>query len=481
MTEDSHLSGWSKARLGTTLRGKYRLDRVLGIGGMAVVFVATHRNNKQFAVKMLHTELSLREDVRTRFLREGYAANSVKHAGAVAVIDDDVAEDGSAFLVMELLEGDALDRIAEKAGQRLPTRAVLAIGDQLLDILAAAHAREIVHRDIKPENLFLTDDGTLKVLDFGIARVRDAVAGGTRATSVGLVLGTPAFMAPEQARGDSSEIDGRTDVWAAGATLFTLLSGESVHEGTSAQALMIKSATTPARSIGAVAPKTPPSLVQVIDRALAFDQSARWPTAEAMREAIREVHLLLHGQVVSRDTLVSLLRDQRTAAPRASELAHAGTEMAVEAPRLLVAAVTAAPVSGDAATVMHDTVHTRTPFPAVTALIAAAAVAFVVVAIVALRGSRAQEDSFSTTKAAQPSAAPPPMPPPLPVESKSPSALPVPPATAATTSATARTARPPAPGPAGHPPAKPVVPCVIESFVDSHGETHFKCPCVTCL
>jgi serine/threonine protein kinase len=175
---------------------------------MAVVYAATHRNQKQFAVKVLHAELSMREDVRTRFLREGYAANSFKHPGAVAVLDDDIAEDGSAFLVMELLEGDGLDAVWKRSGRCLPPRAVLVIGYQLLDVLAAAHAKGVDHRDIKPQNLFLTEDGTIKVLDFGIARVRDAVASGVLATHTGILLGTPAFMAPEQALGESTEVDG---------------------------------------------------------------------------------------------------------------------------------------------------------------------------------------------------------------------------------------------------------------------------------
>src|SRR5271168_5018859 len=102
---DDELLALARARIGRVLRGKYHLDRVLGVGGMAVVYAATHRNQKQFAIKMLHAELSIRDDVRQRFLREGYAANSVKHPGALAVLDEDEAEDGSAFLVMELLDG----------------------------------------------------------------------------------------------------------------------------------------------------------------------------------------------------------------------------------------------------------------------------------------------------------------------------------------------------------------------------------------
>src|SRR5580700_4775771 len=160
MPEDV-LTTMARGRLGRVLKGKYRLDRVLGIGGMAVVYAATHRNKKRFAIKMLHAELSMRENIRTRFLREGYVANSVEHPGAVAVLDDDVAEDGSAFVVMELLDGAPVDAVWEKHGKRVPVAVVVAIGDALLDVLAAAHAKGVVHRDIKPANLFLTSDGRL--------------------------------------------------------------------------------------------------------------------------------------------------------------------------------------------------------------------------------------------------------------------------------------------------------------------------------
>src|SRR6202044_1058202 len=126
----------AEARLGRVLRGKYRLDRVLGIGGMATVYAATHRNKKKFAIKMLHPELSHRENIRTRFLREGYVANSVEHPGAVAVLDDDVAEDGSAFVVMELLQGAAVDEVWARHGKRVPLALAISIGDGLLEVLA---------------------------------------------------------------------------------------------------------------------------------------------------------------------------------------------------------------------------------------------------------------------------------------------------------------------------------------------------------
>src|SRR5262245_40947981 len=123
MLDDSEVERRAQERVDSVLKGKYRIERVLGVGGMASVYVAPDRNQKQFAVKMLHPELSIRRDICERFVREGYAANSVKHAGVVAVLDDDVAEDGSAFLVMELLDGATVEEIRERNAQRLPVRA----------------------------------------------------------------------------------------------------------------------------------------------------------------------------------------------------------------------------------------------------------------------------------------------------------------------------------------------------------------------
>src|ERR1700733_8991922 len=153
MGDEAELEIQARERIGTVVRDKYRIDDVIGIGGMAVVYKATHRNKAEFALKMLHPELCRRQSVRTRFLREGYAANSVKHPGAVKVVDDDIAEDGSAFLVMELLQGLSVEDLWFRAERQMPIRPVLAMADQLLDVLAAAHAKTIVHRDIKPANL----------------------------------------------------------------------------------------------------------------------------------------------------------------------------------------------------------------------------------------------------------------------------------------------------------------------------------------
>jgi serine/threonine protein kinase len=299
----------ARARVGQTLNGKYRLDRLLGIGGMATVYAATHRNKKRVAVKMLHPELSVHAGLRTRFMREGYVANTVEHPGAVAVLDDDVAEDGSAFLVMELLDGATLDDICERQGGRLPLRHVLAIAEQLLDVLAAADAKHIVHRDIKPSNVMVTRAGQVKVLDFGVARLRDTE--GASATHSGMALGTPAFMAPEQALGRSGEISGRSDVWAVGATMVALLTGRAVHEASSAQEAMVLAATKPAPSLAALDGEAPAAAVAIVDRALAFDQEQRWPSAAEMRDAVREAARSLFGEPLAPSQLGALAGEAR--------------------------------------------------------------------------------------------------------------------------------------------------------------------------
>jgi eukaryotic-like serine/threonine-protein kinase len=294
---DEELQDVARARLGRVLRGKYRLDRVLGIGGMAVVYAATHRNKKRFAIKVLHQQLSIRENIRHRFLREGYVANSVEHPGAVAVLDDDVAEDGSAFIVMELLEGAPVDAVWTAEGKRLPVALTMSVGDAVLDVLEAAHAKSIVHRDLKPANLFLTHDGRLQVLDFGIARLHDETS--SEATATGVMLGTPAFMAPEQALADTARIDHQTDVYAVGATMFSLLTGEYVHGGDNPSKILVSAATKKATPIASLAPDVPAPVAAVIDKALAFDKADRWASATEMREALQKACVAATGEPIA--------------------------------------------------------------------------------------------------------------------------------------------------------------------------------------
>ncbi len=307
MSVSGNVVAQARSRIGTTLGEKWRLDRLIGVGGMASVYAATHRNKRIAAVKLLHQELSVVQSTRTRFLREGYVANSVDHPGAIAVDDDEVTSDGLAYLVMELLDGESLAQRQDRKGGKLPVSEVIWVADRVLDVLSTAHKQEILHRDIKPENLFLTKGGMipsvllgglvfpegprmLKVLDFGVARIRD-LADQTGGTESGSLLGTPAFMPPEQARARSAEIDERTDLWAVGATMFHLLTGRHVHIAETANEVLRLAMYKSAPRIRDIDDSVPFALARIIDRALAYERADRWPSAESMREAISEVHV----------------------------------------------------------------------------------------------------------------------------------------------------------------------------------------------
>jgi serine/threonine protein kinase len=288
----------AQTRLGITLRDKWRLDALIGVGGAAAVYAATHRNGSRVAVKILHPEMSTNAFARERFLWEGYVANAVGHEGVVKVIDDDAAEDGSLFLVTELLDGETLEERRVRLGGRIPQDEVFLVADQLLDVLAAAHAKGVVHRDLKPENVFLTAAGQVKVLDFGIARLRE-LSTNASFTQTGALVGTPAYMSPEQARGLSDEVDERSDLWACGATMFFLLSGRSVHEKRTASEQLVDAITKPAPPLASVAPDVGAALARVIDRALEFSKEKRWPNARRMQGALRHAYHELCGRPIT--------------------------------------------------------------------------------------------------------------------------------------------------------------------------------------
>ncbi|HLK36497.1 MAG TPA: protein kinase [Polyangiaceae bacterium] len=280
-----HEGDGAEALLGRLLCGRWRIDGLLNRGGTSWVYSASHRNGRRVAIKVLRPELAADPRMRRRFLSEGYLAQRVGHPGAVSILDDDASDD-VVFLVMELLDGVGLDRFRTDAA-RAPGE-VLFLMDQLLDILAAAHASGIVHRDVKPSNVLVTANGEVKLLDFGIARLRDR-SSTLNHTQNDAVLGTPGFMAPEQARARWSAVDARTDLWAVGATMFWLLTGRRPHEAPSPQEAMIAAATSAAPAIQAVRADLPASLAAVVDRALAFDPDARWQSAADMRAGLRAV------------------------------------------------------------------------------------------------------------------------------------------------------------------------------------------------
>jgi serine/threonine-protein kinase len=313
--DDSRRLAEATARVGTTLRSKWKLDSLLGLGGMAAVYSATHRNGMAGAVKILDPIVGRNDAMRERFLREGYLANSVNHPSAVLVLDDDTTEDGHVYLVMELLDGSTLEELAAESAGKLPAREVMDALGQVLDALSHAHARGIVHRDIKPDNLFLTTSGLLKILDFGIAGLLETERA-VSITQTGAPMGTPAFMSPEQARGRSKLVDAQSDIYAVGATMFTLLSGQLVHgSDITISEYVAMTFTTQARSVRSVAPHLPEPIVAVVDRALRLHKAERWPSAADMLIALRAAYETVFGEPmapaipaapVSRRSLTSL-------------------------------------------------------------------------------------------------------------------------------------------------------------------------------
>jgi eukaryotic-like serine/threonine-protein kinase len=187
---------------------------------------------------------------------------------------------------MELLDGYSLTTPLRE-GRMLPIVVVGMIASSVLDVLAAAHERGVVHRDVKPGNIFVTRDGRVKLLDFGVARVGERL-GVSVITQAGSAVGTPEFMAPEQAAGRVDEIDPLTDIWAVGATMFQLFSRRLVHEGAAGRSAVIIAATRAAPPLRTVAPNIPAKLAHVVDRALSFKRGARWPNARAMQKALLE-------------------------------------------------------------------------------------------------------------------------------------------------------------------------------------------------
>jgi serine/threonine protein kinase len=272
-------------RVGAVLCEKWRLDALVGEGGTGAVFAATHRTGKRVAIKVLHPWLITDARARELFLREAYVANQIDHPAVVSVLDDDVTDDGAPFLVMDLLDGQNCVELLQKRGRPLGEREALRVVEAVLDALAVAHARGVVHRDIKPENVFVCRDGSVKVLDFGLASARELFSPGLSLLP-DRTAGTPAFMSPELARGDRASIDERSDVWSVGAMLFTLLSGRWVHHD-AAGGLLLAAMSREAPSIANVVPSVSLEVAELVDRALAFDRAGRWPGARTMQIALR--------------------------------------------------------------------------------------------------------------------------------------------------------------------------------------------------
>ncbi len=271
------------SRTGQIVGGKYRIVRLLAKGGMGVVYEAQHAVvRRRFAIKFLRRDLTERRDILGRFQREAETAGALENENVTASVDFGISDDGSPYIVMEYLVGENLADLLAREG-RLPVARAADLVAQACRGVAAAHAAGIVHRDLKPHNLFVCrrDDGTdlLKVLDFGVAKLQ-AIDEAGAATRTGTVLGTAAYMSPEQARGEKL-VDQRADVYGLGAILYELLSGKRPHPGDSQNAILHHIATQPAVPLESVQPELPAALVEIVGRMVASDPSTRPQSADA--------------------------------------------------------------------------------------------------------------------------------------------------------------------------------------------------------
>jgi eukaryotic-like serine/threonine-protein kinase len=277
-----------QARLGEIVGGKYRVQRFLAAGGMGVVYEAQHLLvGRRFAIKFLRPELVNKRESLARFQREAQAAGALESDNVAAVLDFGIVPDGSPYLVMEYLIGENLERLLAREGP-LPLERASELVLQASRGVQCAHAAGIVHRDLKPQNLFTCrrEDGTelVKVLDFGVAKL-GTFDDANSATRTGSVLGTPAYMSPEQARGEKN-IDHRADVYALGAILYELVSGQRPHPGDSPNAVLHHIATQPPVPLAAARPELPTALLDVVARALAAEPDQRFSSVAGFAQAL---------------------------------------------------------------------------------------------------------------------------------------------------------------------------------------------------
>ena len=279
--------------------GPYRIVRKLGEGGMGAVWLGEHALlGRRAAIKVLLREFSANEQIVQRFFNEAKAVTAIADPGIVQVFDFGYHTDGSAFLVMEVLEGEAMDARLKRIGRFQPADAVRLMA-QIATSLGAAHAKGVVHRDLKPENIFIVGDPAVtggersKILDFGIAKLT-ADEPGKQKTRTGIVMGTPVYMSPEQCRGMSS-IDHRSDVYALGCVLFTMLTGRPPFESESSGDLIIMHVRdTPPRP-SQYAPGIPASLDAVVLRCLEKNPFHRFQSTAELVQALGAVEPELYG------------------------------------------------------------------------------------------------------------------------------------------------------------------------------------------
>ncbi|HEY1404523.1 MAG TPA: serine/threonine-protein kinase, partial [Pyrinomonadaceae bacterium] len=285
--------------------GRYEIQSLIGAGGMGEVYRALDTElNRPVALKFLHADVAMDQDRMSRFIQEARAASALNHPNILTVFDIGQTDAGARFFATEFVQGITLRE--HMNARRMKLGEALDFASQIASALAAAHAEGIVHRDIKPENVMVRADGYVKVLDFGLAKITSRTDGAsavdteaaTRAlvnTNPGAIMGTVAYMSPEQARGE--QVDARTDIWSLGCVLYEMLTGHVPFEGRSASHVIVNILDAEPPPLAQHMPETSEALQEVVTDALTKDRDARFQTAKQLLAKLQRLRQRLDAGV----------------------------------------------------------------------------------------------------------------------------------------------------------------------------------------
>ncbi len=285
--------GETETLVGTTLQDTYRVERLVGEGGMGAVYEASHmRLPRRFAIKVLYREVATQEEALARFRHEAEITSAIGHPHILEVIDFNLLPDGSPYILMEFLDGEDLGAVIQRRG-RLELPLATAIFCQVASALQAVHERGIIHRDLKPQNIFVCRhadrDDYIKVVDFGISKVAGSRSVVTRTH---VLMGTPNYMSPEQAEQRAAAVDPRTDIFSLGTIAYQMLTGVIPFTGDSIPSILYRIVHGEPEPLQRLRPDLPPGVARVIARAMAKRPEDRYPTVDAFSEDFLEAAAL---------------------------------------------------------------------------------------------------------------------------------------------------------------------------------------------